>query len=423
MQLALPHPGLPHDTFSAALKLSHVSRRFRLVAHSASELWTAVCPKFPLGRDQAQFWTDALERSGERLIDIVINAEAGFRGAIQPYKAFLGAVVCRSNRWRKFEITSNPWEPTKLFLDKSRRLVLPGLEELTLHHSEDLGRGANQEDEDMTPIFHNTVFGEDVVAPMLKIIKLGATYLDYSRMQSLAKNLIELHIENHTYPRTSYAPEMIIDMLRASPELRVLTFTNLNIEFDNRLRPVELQYLHRLEFRGFSHSAVHLFPLLRLPSLEALRLGERRPATNLETVTMTPVPAADSSIMRVLTSLFTSATDNPRCWRAGGLREFSLEYSHYPCVREVKKVLRLTRNVETFRMTSPVIFSTLADPEILPNLWHWVVKSPIFCAPHPFSDILADRPGVTLFVEGDLTQDGERLHNALKDAHRIVLRP
>jgi len=91
MQLALPHPGLPHDTFSAALKLSHVSRRFRLVAHSASELWTAVCPKFPLGRDQAQFWTDALERSGERLIDIVINTEAGFTGAIQPYKAFLGA--------------------------------------------------------------------------------------------------------------------------------------------------------------------------------------------------------------------------------------------------------------------------------------------------------------------------------------------
>jgi len=141
MQLALPGSGLPHDTFSAALKLSHVSRRFRFVAHRTSELWTAICPKFPLGRDQAQFWTDTLERSGGRLIDIVINTEVGLGGAIQSYKAFLGAVVCRFIRWRKFEITSNPWQPTGFFPDRSQRLVLPGLEELALHHSEAPGQG------------------------------------------------------------------------------------------------------------------------------------------------------------------------------------------------------------------------------------------------------------------------------------------
>ena len=283
-------------------------------------------------------------------------------------------------------------------------------------------RGPGPRAEDLAPIFHNVLFGKDVVAPALKIIKLGATYLDYSRMRSLAKNLIELHIENHTYPRSCYTPEMIIDMLRASPELRVLTFTNLSVEFDNRPQPVELRNLNRLEFRGFPQSASHLFPLLRLPSLEVLCLGERRLATDLKTVSMTPVPAADNTIMTVLTSLFTSPADNPQYWRAGRLRELSLEYGHYPCTREVKKVLRLTRNVETIHMTSPIIFSILADPEILPNLWHWAVKSPIFCAPHPFSDILTDRRGLTLFVEGDLTQDGERLHNALKDIHRIVLR-
>jgi len=205
-------------------------------------------------------------------------------------------------------------------------------------------------------------------------------------------------------------------MLRASPDLRVLTFTNLDIKFDTRPQSVELRYLNQLEFRGFPQSAMHLFPLLRLPPLEVLRLGECR-LTDPEAVTMTPAPAAGSTIMGALTNLFTSPADNPQCWRAGGLRELSSEYGHYPCTREVKKVLRLTRNIETLHMTSPIIFSILADPEILPNLWHWVVKSPILCAPHPFSDILTDRPGLTLSIEGDLTQDGERLHNALKDIY------
>ena len=298
MQLTLPGPSLPHDTFSAALKLSHVSRRFRLVAYSVSEFWIAVRPKFPLGRDQAQFWTDVLERSGERFIDIVINIEAGLGGVIQPFKTFMGAVVCRSNYWRRFEITSNPWEPIDLFLDQSRRLVLPGLEKLTLRHLNDPDRGSSLEDEESTPIFHNASFGNDVtVAPVLKIIELGATYLNYSRMRSLTKNLIELHIENHTCPCTSYALEMIIDMLRASPELRTVTFTNLNIEFDNRPQPVELERLNWLEFRGFSQSAVHLFPLLRLPSLEVLRLGECRLTTDQGAVPSTiPTPAVDNVI-------------------------------------------------------------------------------------------------------------------------------
>lgn len=423
MQLTLPDSSLPRNTFSAALKLSHISRRFRLIAHNISELWTVIHPKYPLTHDQTQFWMDVLERSGARLIDIEINIKVGLGGAIQPYTTFLGAVVRHSNRWRKFKITTKMREPIDLFLDQSRHLcLLPGLEEITIRHSENSDRRADRDNEDCTPIFHNVLFGKDVLAPNLKVLKLGATYFDYSRMRSLAKDLIELNLENHTYLRTSYAPEMIIDMLRALPGLRILTFTDINIEFDNRPRAVKLQYLNRLKFRGFPQNAMHLLPLLHVPSLEVLDLGESRLAADLETVTIPPVPAADRTITRVLMSLFTSPAGRPWGWKPGRLRELSLEYNHCPCVREVRRVLSLTRNVERLHVSSPIIFTILADPDILPNLWYWVVKSPMFRDPYPFSDILTDRPEVTLFVEGDLTQDGERLYNTLKDTHKIALR-
>ena len=420
MHLTVPNPNLPVDALSAAVKLSHVSQHFRSVAHNTSELWTVVCPKFPLLDDQVLFWLDVLARSRERLIDIVVNAEVELQGVVQPYRTFLGAVVGHSNRWRKFEITSKTWEPIELFLDQSQCLVLlPRLEELTLHHSDDPGRTVNREGENLTPRLHNFLFGEDAVTPMLKIVKLGATYFNYSHMRSLVKDLSELHFENHTYPRTSDAPEMIIDMLRASPRLQVLTFASLDVKFNNWLQPVELHHLKRLEFRGNPRNAENLFPLLRVPSLEVIRLGECRFAAE-KAVTM-PVYVADET-MRILINSFTGLANDRRYWKAGGLKELSLEYDH--CLpRDLERLLRLTPNVETFRVYSSEIFPVFTNnPRILPNLRHWVVKSSIFCALHPFSAILTDRPGVTLSVEGDLAQDSEHLYNTLKDTHNITLR-
>ena len=419
MKLAVPGPDLPRNAFSATIRLSHVSRRFRFVANNTSELWKVICPKFPLTYDQVQFWLDVLARSGARSVDILIHTKGEFRGAVQPYRAFLEAVVSHSDRWRKFEITSKTWEPIDLFLDQSRHLVLlPGLEELTLHHADDPGRVTNWGGEVSSSRFRNILFGKDTAAPMLKIIKLGATYFDYSRMRSLAKDLVELHLENHTYPPTSDVPEMIIDMLRASPRLQVLTVTSLNMQFNNWPQPVELRDLERLEFRGFPQNAEHIFSVLRVPSLKVLVLGRCRFAAE-ETVTMPPVFAANST-MRILIDLFTSSANSPWCWRAGGLRELSLEYSRCSA-REVVRFLRQTSNVETFHASSPAMLHVLANnPGILPNLRHWVVKSSIFCAPRPFSAILTDRPGVTLSVEGDLTRDGERLHDTLKDTHNII---
>ena len=63
---------------------------------------------------------------------------------------------------------------------------------------------------------------------------------------------------------------MIVDLLRASPKRRVLTFVGLSIRFIDWPQPVELQYLRELEVRGFSQGAMNLLSLLRAPGWEAL---------------------------------------------------------------------------------------------------------------------------------------------------------
>ena len=417
MDLTVSDPVLPHNPISAALRLSHVSSHFRSIAHDASELWNLICPRFPMDHDQVLFWLDVLARSKARSIDVAIDVQSEQIGDIQLFKTFLGAVICHSDRWRKFEITSKTWEAIDIFLGQSQHLaLLRRLEELILYHSDDPGRRTNREAENTTPRFHNALFGEDVVAPMLNTVRLGATYFDYSRMGSVAKDLVELHFENHTYPRTSDMPEMIIDLLRASPGLQVLTLTSVDVFFSNWPQPVELQHLRRLEFRGPPHYT-NLLSLLRVPSLEVLYLGECRFAAD---ATMPPVYAANQT-MRMLVDFFTSPANTRWYWMAGGIRELSLEYNH--CLaREVQRILSLTLNVETFHMSSPAIFPILADNlEILPNIRRWIVNSSIFYDSHPFSTILTRRPGVTLSIKGDLTQDGERLYNVLKDNHNITL--
>lgn len=82
--------------------------------------------------------------------------------------------------------------------------------------------------------------------------------------------------------------------------------------------------------------------------------------------------------------------------------------------------LRSTPNVETFHMSCSTIFPILVDnPEILPNLQHLAVKISIFCEHYPFSTTLTNRSSVTLSVQGDFMQDGERLYNAL-DTHNAA---
>lgn len=79
------------------------------IAHSTSELWTLIYPNFPMTDDQVLFWLDVLARSKARLIDVVVNVQTGTTAATQPYKAFIGAAVNLSDRWRKFEIKSDTW--------------------------------------------------------------------------------------------------------------------------------------------------------------------------------------------------------------------------------------------------------------------------------------------------------------------------
>lgn len=375
---------------------------------------------FPLTPNQVTFWLDILPRSEHRSIDVVINAQAESLEVVQLYKTFVEAVLSHSNRWRKFEITSRTWEPIDVFLRQSKHLVLfSRMEELTLYHSRDPGRADNWEHEDPSPRFHNLLFDKDVTAPMLNIVKLGATYFDYSRARSLVQDLSELHLENHTYPRTSDAPGAIIKLLQASPNLEVLVLASLNLQFTTWPGCVELPHLRRLEFRGFCQSNEHLLSLLRMPALEVLFLGLCRFAVDPGPNTILPLYAANGT-MDFVYWYFVSPASTQGCW-AGGLKELSLEYGQCH-ERQVMRLLELTTNVSTFHMACSVIFDILVDnPGILPNLRHLVVDTSIFRNTHPLYAILKNRPSVTLGIKGDLTQEGERLYNDLKDTHDITL--
>ena len=420
MRLVVSDSGLPHNAFSSALGLSHVSHHFRRIAHGASELWTLICPKFPLTPNQVALWLEVLPRSEPRSIDVVVNVQAESLGVVQLYNTFVEAVIGHSDRWRKFEIKSTTWEPIDLFLRQSQHLVLlPGTVELALNHSQDPGRTDNWEYENTSPRLHNLFFGKNVVAPKVNVVKLGSTY---SQMRPLARDLVELHVENDTYPRTSDVPEieMIIDLLRASPRLRVLVLSTLNVEFVTWPRHVKLPQLRRLEFRGYHCNVMHILSLLHVPALEALCLGLCRFVADPGPNTIPPLYAADKTIRFMIWSF--RSPENAPWWRAEGLKELSLEYSQCQ-PREVSKLLRLTRNIETFQVSYPALLDILIDnPEILPNLRHLVVNISVFCDPDLFSAILDNRPGVTLSVRGDLTQGGERLYNSSKDTHDIALR-
>ena len=109
MQPTASNPGLPRNFFSATLRLPRVSRHFRSIAHSTSELWTLIYPNFPMTDDQVLFWLDVLARSKAKLIDVVVNVQTETTAATKPYKVFIGAAVNLSDRWRKFEIKSDTW--------------------------------------------------------------------------------------------------------------------------------------------------------------------------------------------------------------------------------------------------------------------------------------------------------------------------
>ena len=255
---------------------------------------------------------------------------------------------------------------------------------------------------------------------MVNVVKLGSPY---SRIRPFARDLVELHVENDTYTRTSDVPEieMIIDLLRASPRLRVLVLVSLNIEFTfiTWPRPVNLPRLRVLELRGFHNNVIKVLSLLRVPALETLCLGLCRFEPDPGPKATPPLHVANKTIKSIIWSFRTP--ENAPWWRAGGLKELSLEYGQCH-LQEVTKLLRLTTNVETFHVSCPAILDILIDnPEILPNLRHLVVNTSIFCDPDLFSAILANRPGVTLLVRGDLTQV-RRLYNSSKGTHDIALR-
>ena len=418
-----PCPG--RGTILSLRSLLGVCRRFNSIIEDASELWTFIHPKFPLTSRQVIFWEKALRGSvklpdvpgnlstsrktpqrSRKPLDVVIEAGKPTIGKLELYDRFIQEVVKQSDRWRKFEITAITWPPINRFLELSNFVVsLPKLEKLVLRY---LGT-----DQGPTTVFHNVLFGREVFAQRLHVIKVGAAYLDFPQMQSLARNLVELELENHRYPHTPGILEEIADLLRASPSLRTLIFVSIHLESGpaNTPQPVVLQELEQLEFRGCPRDASSLLSLLRVPSLKGLLLGECtcRDGEHGSSAGMT-TPIVDN--------LFTNPPN-----QAGGLSQLSLEYND--CPGEILETfLEHTSGIETFRTSCPTALPILAqNPSILPGLRHLFLNKTIFYNLYPDFLAILDRPDITLCVEGHLTSNGKKLYDTLKARYKIEHRP
>lgn len=370
------------------LYLKFDSRPDRNIVSLRHKLW-----KIPL---TANIRAEAFQPSRDLpLGDVVIDVPTGTIG--KGWNDFIQTVVARSNRWRIFEIT---WEPTDLLFQGSSD---------SLHKLEKPALCYLREDGGPTAGVYHVLFGREVPSPLLWIIRPGATYRRYSQMQSLAHNLVELHFGGPTNSHTLGTLGDIVDLLRASPKLQVLTFFNTSLERTNSTNrpqpePVKLQDLSRLGFRGCPEDTRDLLSLLHVPGLEKFLLGKLSGSQD-------STGSSTTTAMRSVTEGFMRPPNQVE--KLGALL---LEYDE--CQEATMRMfLEFTPGVEIFCTSSPTALPILAnDLNILPALRHFVVKSSIFCGANSntFSTILTHRPEVKLYVEGDFMQDGERLYSTLR---------
>lgn len=379
------------------------SRPDRKTVPLLHKLW-----KIPL---TAQFQEETFQLSDCTSFEVEIDVPTGTIG--EGWNDFIRAVEKGSKHWRIFEII---WKPTDLlFQFQGSSHPLHGLERLALHYF--------REDGNPTAGVYKVLFGREVSSPLLWIIRLGATYRRCSQMRSLAHNLVELHFWGTTNSHTQDTLGDIVDLLRASPRLQVLTFINIHLERTNPTnppQPVNLQDLRRLGFRGGIEVTRDLLSLLRVPGLEKFHLGK------------CPFGAGsqDSAVLSTTIALWWAKERFMVPNQPGNLGELFLEYDE--CQEEtMREFLMSTPGVEIFCTTSPTALPILARANnllnILPALRHFIVKSSIFYGANgdafstdAFSTILTRRPGVTLYIDGGFVQDGEDLYNTLRLRHKVM---
>ena len=291
------------------ISLSKVSTGFRDVSFLLPELWTDISPKFPLEKDQLEYWKWSITNSRAAPLDIKLNINVPNQGPLsevyqsQGFPLLLPELVANAARWRTFKLATDLPAVMTLFLAGVKPVaVFSRLENLSLSCAG-------------PTVTHSAAWFTDVgsgepsqVIPTLQRLALSRVWTRHPRVA--LNSLVDLNIIGDMGGSLPSLEETT-DMLKSSPNLEVLSLVSAPPPSYNLFPPpvtngalhVILPRLRSLTFRGLSKfSGICILPLLHLPALEEFHL-ENYMAWYGRFLTTSGAPEDYSSLIQTITSL------------------------------------------------------------------------------------------------------------------------
>ena len=405
---------------SSKRSLPQVSRGFQDISFLVPEFWSSIVPKFPLEKDQLDYWRRSIANSKTSPLDIKLNIpDRNPSPEVEQSQGFLSLfldLVTNATRWRTLELVAELSEPMNLFLAEIIPVaVFPQLENLRLVCVEPIDTHRAAQFIDKRP-------GElGTIMPRLRNLTLWNVWTRYPT--GILNDLVDLRLIGD--PLGTMPPlEEIVGMLKLSPNLEVLCLTAAPL-FINDLSPppvtnetlhVVLPRLRSLTFRGLSRMAgVCILPLLHLPALEEFHLENT--LAWLDKFTDVPdrlrMPEDYSSVIQILTYLnmpwerssdVFSAPAGPQ-WSQGKLKMLTLGWVTAQAM-PLLDWLSFMRELTTLRIqfSDVDLLRVLQDGNACPQLQTLYVEG--FMDPNTRNElerVVLGRPNLEVYVEATLT--------------------
>ncbi|KAF9648951.1 hypothetical protein BDM02DRAFT_3128716 [Thelephora ganbajun] len=397
--------------------LSQVSRGFRGASFLVPEFSSTIVPKFPLEKDQLDYWKRSIANSRTAPLDIKLTIrDRNSSSEVDQNQGFLPLfleLVIHATRWRTFVLVTAFPAPMNMFLKGTISVaVFPHLENLKLE--------ACAEPVNM----HGTAryaYGRpresSSIMPKLRNLTLWNVWACHPR--GVLNDLVDLKIAGDLFGTTPPLEE-IVAMLKSSPNLEVLCLTAASPSLNNLSPPpvtnealhVVLPRLRSLNFRGLSRMAgISTLPLLHLPALEEFHLENT--SVRLDSCINIPgrpqIPEDYSSVIQIITYLnmpwarssgvFT-APPGPQ-WPQGKLKELTLSWVTAEAI-PLFEWLSFMRGLTTLRTQSSDVdlFRVLQDGNLCPRLEKLCVEG--FMDPaarNELGRVIRARPNLEVLVE------------------------
>jgi len=403
--------------------LSQISRGFRDMSFLVPEFWSTIVPKFPLDKDQLDYWKWSLANSKTVPLDIKLNIlERDPFSEVDQNQGFLlllPELVSNATRWCTFELVTEPFAPMNLFLTEIIPVtVFPQLETLRLACAESIATHNAASFTDSRP-------GEPrQVMPRLRSLTLWNVWRSYPG--GILNGLVNLQLIGDL--DGNVAPlEEIVNTLKSSPNLEVLCLTAAPppistlspLPVTNEALHVLLPRLRSLTFRGLSKMAgICILPLLHLPILEEFHLEDTSAwlDRSVDVPDRPRIPEDYSSVIQIITFLnmpwggsgnVFAAPTGPQ-WPQGKLKELTLSWVTAEAM-SLLDWLSFMNGLTTLRtkFSDVDLLRVLQDANVCPQLQALYVEG--FMDPatrNELERVMRARPNLEVSVEATLAGAG-----------------